>query len=231
MSERIRVCIADDHAVVRQGLHAFLASQPDIEVVGEASTGAQAVDLVRELRPGVLLIDLLMPVLDGFEATRQVRATFPETAVIILTAHAAEGQVLRALRAGALSYLLKDSEAHEIAAAIRRAARGEASLAPALRSRALQKLAGRASDHADGLAQLTNRELEVLRLIADGLSNAVIAERLVITEGTVKTHVTNILGKLQLDDRTQAAALAWQRGIVDPADGRSVTDRMEAGSW
>jgi NarL family two-component system response regulator LiaR len=217
MDEPIRICIADDHAVVRQGLRAFLAAQPDIEVVGEASTGAEAVQLVQHLHPDVLLIDLLMPVLDGFEATRQVRTACPATQVVILTAHAAEGQVLRALRSGALSYLLKDSEAEEIAATIRKAARGEVTIAPALGSRALQRLAGPASDHAAGLAQLTNRELEVLRLIADGLSNAIIAERLVITEGTVKTHVTNILGKLQLSDRTQAAALAWQRGIVDPS--------------
>lgn len=216
MTECLRVCIADDHAVVRQGLRAFLSSQPDIEIVGEATTGEQAVHLVQDLRPDVVLVDLLMPGLDGFEATRRIRAAYPETQVIILTAHAAEGQVLRALRSGALSYLLKDSEADEIAAAIRKAARGEPTIAPAIGARVVTQLAGRPSDHAAGLAQLTGRELEVLRLIADGLSNAVIAERLVITEGTVKTHVTNILGKLQLNDRTQAAALAWQQGIVDP---------------
>jgi two-component system, NarL family, response regulator LiaR len=212
----IRVCVADDHAVVRQGLRAFLSSQPDIEVVGEAATGTQAIALAGELSPDVVIMDLLMPDVDGFTATRQIRDTCPETRVIILTSYAAEGQVLRALRAGACSYLLKDAEAGEIAAAIRKAVQNRPVTAPAIGSTVARRLARRPSEQVAGLAQLTDRELEVLRLIADGLSNAVIAARLFIGEGTVKTHVASILRKLQVADRTKAAALAWQHGIVDP---------------
>ncbi len=211
----IRVVIADDHAVVRQGLKAFLSAQADMEVVGAAATGAEAVALVRELLPDVIVTDLLMPVMDGFDATRRMREANPATQVIILTSYSAEGHVLRALRSGALSYLLKESGPDEIARAIRKAARGEAVTASAIGPKVMRRLAARPYEQASGLGQLTNRELDVLRLIADGLSNAIIAERLVITEGTVKTHVSNILGKLHLGDRTQAAAIAWQQGIVD----------------
>lgn len=215
MTPAIRVCIADDHAVVRQGLRVFLSSQPDIEVVGEAATGTQAIALVNKLSPDVVIMDLLMPDMDGFAATRHICAMCPETRVIILTSYSAEGQVLRALRAGACSYLLKDAEARDIAAAVRKAMTNQSVTAPAIGSTLAERLARRPSEQVAGLAQLTDRELEVLRLIADGLSNAVIAERLFIGEGTVKTHVTNILSKLQVTDRTKAAALAWQQGIID----------------
>jgi len=211
----IRVCIADDHAVVRQGLRVFLSAQPGIEVVGEAATGTQAIALVSRLSPDVIVMDLLMPDMDGFAATRHIRDTFPETRVIILTSYSAEGQVLRALRAGACSYLLKDAEAGEIVTAIRKTMNNQAVIAPAVGPMVAERLARRPSEQVAGLAQLTDRELEVLRLIADGLSNAIIAERLYIAEGTVKTHVSSILGKLQVADRTQAAAVAWQQGIVD----------------
>jgi NarL family two-component system response regulator LiaR len=211
----IRVLIADDHAVVRQGLRVFLSAQPDIEVVGEAATGTQAIALVSRLSPDVVVMDLLMPDMDGFAATRHIRDTCPQTQVIILTSYSAEGQVLRALRAGACSYLLKDAEAGEIAAAVRKTVNNQAVIAPAVGPAVAERLARRPPDQVAGLAQLTDRELEVLRLIADGLSNAIIAERLYIGEGTVKTHVSSILSKLQVADRTKAAALAWQQGIVD----------------
>jgi NarL family two-component system response regulator LiaR len=212
MPDPIRVCIADDHAVVRQGLRAFLDSQPDMDVVGEAGTGRDAIALVQRIRPDVLLVDLMMPGMDGFEAIRRTRACCPDTAVVVLTSYSAEGQVLRALRAGALSYLLKDADAGQIAAAVRQASLGEPVIATgALGSR----------EPASGLGHLTNRELEVLQLIAAGLSNAVIAQRLVIGVGTVKTHVNNILSKLHLADRTQAAVLAWRHGVVEHhSDGR-----------
>lgn len=214
MSDAVRICIADDHAVVRQGLRAFLGSQPDIDVVAEAATGRDAVTLVRQLAPDVVLLDLLMPQMDGFEAIRRMHEHSPDTRIVVLTSFFAEGQVLRALRAGALSYLLKDADAEEIAAAVRKAARGEAVLAPAVAAAAAARPAGHPTAPTAGLARLTNRELDVLRLIADGLSNAVIAERLTISEGTVKTHVNNLLSKLQLTDRTQAAVLAWRHGIA-----------------
>jgi two-component system, NarL family, response regulator LiaR len=205
VGKRIRVCLADDHAVVRQGLRAFLGSQPDIEVVGEAGTGGEAVALARALHPDVVLLDLMMPGMDGFEATRRIREHSPGTRVVALTSFSSQGHVLRARQAGVLSYLVKDADAPEIAAAVRKAARDEPVVMPTARP----------TDHAAGLDRLTNRERQVLRLIADGLSNAIIAERLVITEGTVKTHVNSLLTKLDLADRTQAAVLAWREGLVE----------------
>jgi NarL family two-component system response regulator LiaR len=204
VTDPIRVVVADDHAVVRQGLRAYLDSQPDLIVVGEAATGPGAVALAQRTSPHVLLLDLVMPGLDGYETIRQARSHCPGTAVVVLTSYGAEGQVVRALRAGALSYLLKDADTPQIADAVRKAARGKPVVA-----------AGRPGEPAAGLAHLTNRELVVLRLIADGLSNAVIARRLVIGEGTVKTHVNSILSKLHLTDRTQAAVLAWRHGAID----------------
>jgi NarL family two-component system response regulator LiaR len=210
----IRVLIADDHAVVRRGLRAFLSTQAGIEVIAEAGTGDHAVRLARALSPDVVVMDLLMPATDGFDAAFAIRESSPETQVVILTSYAAEGHILRALRAGALSYLPKECEPDEIATAIRKAARGEAVVAASIGAQRIRRLAER-PHQASGIGQLTDRELEVLRLIADGLSNAAIAERLVIGGGTVKTHVSHILGKLGLADRTQAAAFAWQQGLID----------------
>jgi NarL family two-component system response regulator LiaR len=211
----IRVVIADDHAIVRQGLRAFLSSQAGMEVVGEAATGDDVVRLVDELFPDVVVMDLLMPSGDGFDATEKIRESSPRTQVVVLTSYTAEGRVLRALRAGALSYLPKESEPNEIVNAIRKAALGKPVVSSSIGAHVIRRLGARPHEQNSGLGQLTKRELEVLTLIADGLGNVVIADRLFITEGTVKTHVSSILSKLGVADRTQAAALAWRQGVID----------------
>jgi NarL family two-component system response regulator LiaR len=185
MAEQIRVCVADDHAVVRQGLNAFLSSQPDIIVVGEAATGEELLRIAAREQPHVALVDLLMPGIGGIETTRLLRQAHPETQVIVLTSSTAQAHVIRALRAGALSYVLKDSTAEQIATAIRLAAQGQHTIGPAIRASA-RRLSKPANSRGGGLASLTDRELQVLRCIAAGLNNAIIAEQLTITEGTVK---------------------------------------------
>ncbi|GHO77611.1 DNA-binding response regulator [Ktedonobacter sp. SOSP1-85] len=214
MEEVIRVCIVDDHIVVRQGVQAFLATQPDIEVVGEAGSGEEAIQLVRELAPDVLLLDLAMPGLDGVETTRRVKQVSPQTHVVVLTSYVQDEYIFPAIRAGALSYLLKESGGEEIVNAIHKAARGEAILHPRIASRVVQELQEKRQTEINPFSELSEREMEVLHLIANGFNNAAIAERLVISEGTVKSHVNNILSKLHLTDRTQAAIFAWREGIV-----------------
>ncbi|HLV99521.1 MAG TPA: response regulator transcription factor [Ktedonobacterales bacterium] len=223
MPEAITVCLVDDHAVVRQGVRAFLAAQPDINVIGEAGTGAEAMHLVTAYAPMVVLVDLVMPEMDGVEITRRIKQIRPSTQVIVLTSFLTDEHLFPALRAGALSYLLKDAGAEEIAAAIRKAAHNEAVLHPRIAARLAQEMRGGRKPTINPFTELSDRELDVLRLIAEGLSNAQIAERLVIGEGTVKTHVTNLLGKLHLVDRTQAAIFAWREGIVrqPPARGNA----------
>ncbi|GHO60107.1 response regulator [Ktedonobacter robiniae] len=214
MKEVIRVCIVDDHIVVRQGVQAFLATQPDIEVVGEAGSGEEAIQLVRDLAPDVLLLDLAMPGLDGVETTRRVKLVSPQTHVVVLTSYVQDEYIFPAIRAGALSYLLKESAGEEIVNAIHKAARGEAILHPRIASRVVQELQGKRQTEINPFSELSEREMEVLHLIANGFNNAAIAERLVISEGTVKSHVNSILSKLHLTDRTQAAIFAWREGIV-----------------
>jgi NarL family two-component system response regulator LiaR len=214
MTEPITALIVDDHGVVRQGVRAFLETQPDITVVGEAASGEEAVRLVAEHVPDVVLMDLVMPGMDGVEATRQVRRVSPRTQVIVLTSYHDDEHIFPAIRAGALSYLLKDVGPGELADAVRKAARGEAVLHPRVAARVVQELHGTRRDRPNPFTELSDRELEVLRLIAEGLSNAEIAERLVISEKTVKSHVSNILSKLHLADRTQAAVYAWREGVV-----------------
>jgi NarL family two-component system response regulator LiaR len=214
MPEPITILLVDDHRVVRQGVRAFLTTQPDLLVVAEAEGGTEAVQLAAQHVPDVALMDLVMPGMDGVEATRQLKRVSPRTQVIVLTSYHDDEHVFPALRAGALSYLLKDVSVDVLADAVRRAARGEAVLHPRVAARVIKDLQGGLHDGPNPYMQLSERELDVLRLIAGGLSNSDIAARLILSEKTVKGHVSNILGKLQLADRTQAAVYAWREGIV-----------------
>ena len=214
MTQPITVLLVDDHAMVRQGVRAFLATQPDLSVVGEAASGAEAVTQAAQLIPDVALMDLVMPGMDGVEATRQVKRVSPRTQVVVLTSYHEDEHIFPALKAGALSYILKDVSPNELAEAIRKAALGEAVLHPRVAARVIKELQGVPRDAINVYNELSDRELEVLKLIAEGLSNATIAERLVLSEKTVKGHVSNILSKLQVADRTQAAVYAWREGVV-----------------
>jgi NarL family two-component system response regulator LiaR len=211
---KIRVLIVDDHAVVRQGIRTFLETSPDLEVIGAAEGGEQAVLLASEFKPDVALVDMVMPGLDGVETTRAIRSASPQTRVIIFTSYHTDEHIFPAIRAGALSYLMKDAAPNEIADAIRKAHLGEAVLDSRVAARVVREMQDPGREQVNAFTALSERELEVLRLVAMGSSNQEIAEKLVIGESTVKTHVGNILGKLNLSDRTQAAAYAWATGIV-----------------
>jgi NarL family two-component system response regulator LiaR len=213
--ERISVLIVDDHAVVRHGIRALLEAEGGFEVVGEVGSGAEAVLLVADLAPDVVLMDLVMPEMDGVKATRLVKQRSPRSQVIVLTSYHEDEQIFPAVRAGALSYLLKGVGLDELTEAVRKAARGEAVLHPRVAARLVQELHGAPRDSAALYEALSAREREVLQLIASGLHNAEIAERLVISERTVKSHVNNILAKLQVADRTQAAIYAWRSGVME----------------
>jgi NarL family two-component system response regulator LiaR len=210
----ITVMIVDDHEMVRRGACSYLEAQPDISVVAQAGSGEEAVTLAQESVPDVVLMDLVMPGMDGVEATRRVKNASPRTQIIVLTSFHQDEYIFPALQAGAISYLLKDVKAAELLEAIRRAARGEATLHPRIAARVIKTFRSLEPGEASPFTTLTERELEVLKLIAKGYANDKIAEKLVISLGTVKGHVSNILSKLHLVDRTQAAAYAWQEGIV-----------------
>jgi len=218
MTEKISLMITDDHALVRQGIRAFLELQPDLIVIGEADSGETAVRMAAELVPDVVLMDLVMAGIGGVEATRQLKQVSPHSQVIVLTSYHEDEYIFPALRAGALSYVLKDVGPDELADTVRKAARGESVLHPRVAARVVQELRGTRSDTPKLFTDLSDRELEVLRLIADGNSNAAIANKLVISEKTVKGHVSNILGKLHMLDRTQAAVYAWQQGLMARRD-------------
>ena len=205
----IRILLVDDHAVVRQGLRMFLALDAELEVVGEAGDGVEAVELARRLRPDVVLMDLVMPRMDGVAATAAIRRELPEVEVVALTSVLEDASVVGAVRAGAMGYLLKDTQADELRRAIKAAAAGQVQLSPQAAARLMREV--RAPDTTQAL---TERETEVLKLLAQGKANKEIAAELVIGEKTVKTHVSNILMKLGVQSRTQAALFAAQRGLV-----------------
>lgn len=214
MSDIITVLLVDDHAMVRQGVRTFLETQADLLVVGEAGSGAEAVEMAAQHVPDVVLMDLIMPEMDGVEATRRVKQASPRSQVVVLTSYHEDEHIFPALKAGALSYVLKDLSAEELAAAVRKAAKGEAVLHPRVAARVIRELQGLHAERVNPFTELSERELEVLKLIADGMSNAEMAARLVLSEKTIKGHVSNILSKLHLVDRTQAAVYAWREGIV-----------------
>jgi two-component system, NarL family, response regulator LiaR len=212
--QQITLLIVDDHIVVRQGLRAFLETRPELLVIGDAGTGEEALRLVEQYAPDVALVDLVMPAMDGVEVTRRVRNISPRTQVIIFSSFYKDEHIFPAIRSGALSYLLKDARPEELVEAIHKAASGEAVLDAKVAARIVQEMQRGADQGVNPFAELSERELEVLRLIAGGLSNQAIAEQLFISEKTVKSHVSNILSKLHLSDRTQAAVYAWTKGIV-----------------
>jgi two-component system, NarL family, response regulator LiaR len=212
-SSKIRVVVADDHDLVRQGIRAFLQTQPDIDIVGEAGDAEAAAAVCAQVLPDVALLDMVMPAGGGVEAARQIALRSPGTRMVILTSFDREQEIRAALEVGVLSYVLKDVAAAELAETIRKAQRNEAVLHPRAASVLMQSLRLRSSEGA-GIHALSQREREVLELVAEGLSNAQIAERLGIGDKTVKSHVSSMLAKLDLSDRTQAAVMAWKRGWV-----------------
>lgn len=215
MTDPISILIVDDHEVVRKGLRGYLETLPEFNVIGEAASGEEALALVAEYIPDVVLMDLIMPGMDGVETTRRVKKISPRTQVVVLTSYHEDIHIFPALKAGAVAYILKDMKMDKLADAIQRAVRGEIILHPLVAERVLRNLRGESGLGEDPfLDELTEREMDVLKLIANGLSNNQIAEKLVISENTVKGHVSNILSKLHLLDRTQAAVYAWQKGIV-----------------
>lgn len=220
MSDPITVLIVDDHEVVRKGIRGYLDTLPEYDVVGESDSGERAVDIVRQLVPDVILMDLMLPGIDGVEATRMVKNISPRTQVVVLTSYHDDSLIFPALKAGAISYILKDMKMDKLAEAITKAHHGEVILHPKVASRVLQNIRKDRDEDSIIYTELTDRELDVLKLIANGYSNSQIAGELVISENTVKGHVSNILSKLHLADRTQAAVYAWQQGIVkrEPLD-------------
>jgi two-component system, NarL family, response regulator LiaR len=209
----ISILIVDDHEMVRNGIRTYLQTLPEFQVVGEASSGMEAIKLVGEWIPDVVLMDLIMPGMSGIETTREVKKISPRTQVVVLTSYHDDELIFPALRAGAISYILKDMRMDKLAEAIQRAARNEVTLHPLVAERVLRSTYNRSSSDLF-YTDLTNRELDVLKLIGQGLNNNQIADQLIISEYTVRGHVSNILSKLHLADRTQAAVFAWQKGII-----------------
>ncbi|QBD74666.1 response regulator transcription factor [Ktedonosporobacter rubrisoli] len=215
MSEPITILIVDDHLIVRQGVRTLLDMHPDLQVVGEAESAEVALPLVEELVPDVVLLDLILPGMNGVEATRQMKKISPRTQIVVLTSYAEDEYIFPALRAGALSYLLKDIRPRGLAESIRKAARGETVLHSNVAARMIAEVRAAKRRLPPAFAELTPRELDVLHLLAEGYTNASIAEKLVLSEKTVRGYISNVLSKLHLEDRTQAAVFAWQQGLME----------------
>ncbi len=213
MTERARILITDDHAVVREGLRALIETKPDMELIGEAADGVEAVEKARSLQPDVILLDIVMPRMDGVTAIREIKRENPDARILVLTSFAEDAQIFPAIKAGALGYLLKDSSPGELIQAIRDVHAGKASLHPAVALKMIQEF-NRPSDLPPTEEPLTEREMQVLKLVAQGYSNQEIADKLMISERTAGTHVSNILGKLHLANRTQAALYALREGLT-----------------
>ena len=214
MTSPMSILIVDDHEVVRNGIRAYLETLPEFNVVGEAASGEDAISLVTELIPDIVLLDLIMPGMDGVEATRRIKQISPRTQVVVLTSYHEDVHIFPALKAGAIAYILKDMKMDKLVEVLHRALQGEVTLHPRVAARVLENIRGENSEEQALFTDLTDRELDVLKLIANGMTNSQIAEKLVISENTVKGHVSNILSKLHLADRTQVAVYAWQSGIV-----------------
>lgn len=213
MTDKIRIFIADDHAIVREGLRALLGTEPGLELVGEASDGIQAVDKIHALKPDVILLDMMMPRMDGLEAIIEIKQDWPDARIIVLTSFSDDEKVFSAIRKGALGYLLKETSADDLLKAIRSVAQGEGFLSPSIAAKVMREI-NQPPELPPTKDPLTGREVEILQLVAQGLTNDEIAERLVVSERTVRTHVSNILGKLQLANRTQAALYALKEGLA-----------------
>ena len=215
MADKVRVLIADDHTIVRSGVRLLLQAEPDIEVVGEALNGDEAVALAESLRPDVVLMDIAMPGMDGLEATRRIKARFPDMHVLVLTMHRSDEYFFEMLKAGASGYVLKGAETIELIGAIRAVARGEVFLYPTMAKQLLQDYLNRLKEEA-GLPQptLTPREIEILRLLGEGYSNKEIAERLIVSPSTIHSHRTNLMRKLNLSSRHDLIRYARERGLI-----------------
>jgi NarL family two-component system response regulator LiaR len=222
----IRIFIAEDHAIVRKGVRTLLSLEKDLEVIGEASNGLEAVKLVSELNPDVILMDLVMPELDGIQAIQQIKAAHPDARVLVLTSFATDDKIFPAIKAGALGYLLKDSDPADLVTAIRQVNAGEYSLHPIIARKVLQEL-NLLPKSSPASQSLTEREVEVLRMVAQGKSNRQIAHELVISLGTVRAHLSNILGKLHLASRTQATLYALREGLASLKDADLVDPEPE----
>ena len=214
MTDTIRILIADDHAVVRRGLKTLINSEPGMELIDEAADGVEAIEKAQALQPDVILLDLVMPHKDGLEAIVEIKKENPDARILVLTSFADDDKVFTAIKAGALGYLLKDSSPEELLDAIRDIYRGESSLPPAIARKLIRELS-RPSELPSSEESLTGREVDILKLVAQGLTNQEIADKLMISEWTVRTHVRNILSKLHLANRTQAALYALREGLAD----------------